>query len=314
MRAVFDRDVALRGAVGDFGDVTAHCGWWVDEGCSHLDCEAVGSVRVVGSPVLGPVVEETGVEAAASGCAAFEEDVGEGGGQVVYYAVQTEDVGVGLGGAGHFVDGAVVVPFHVLDVGGVEEVGDEVDDEVLDFGESQVEHELGAGQGSGVVAGVEGPFGVLVVESGVGVDHLRFDPDTELKSRGGVCNGDVIDLLDEWVQAVGELGWVGCPVSKTHGVVVSWVLNTKPTIIHDEKRQAQIRTLSSKLDDGRIVDIGTKSLPRVEKNWTSLLGLLGARKVVAVQVMERARHASHTLSGVDGDGFWGGPGLARCDR
>lgn len=81
--------------------------------------------------------------------------------------VEAEDVGVRGGWAGHFVDGAVVVPFDVFDVGGVENFRDELDDVVLDFGEGEVENQLVSRERLGVLAGFHDPFGVLVVESRV---------------------------------------------------------------------------------------------------------------------------------------------------
>lgn len=81
--------------------------------------------------------------------------------------VEAEDVGVRGGWARHFVDRAVVVPFDVFDVGGVENFRDELDDVVLDFGEGEVEDQLVSRERLGVLAGFHDPFGVLVIESRV---------------------------------------------------------------------------------------------------------------------------------------------------
>lgn len=48
----------------------------------------------------------------------------------------------------------IIIPFHVSDGTRVEDSGHRVDNEVLDFGQSNVEDELVSSQGSGVLAGM----------------------------------------------------------------------------------------------------------------------------------------------------------------
>lgn len=59
MSAVLDRNIAVGEVVGDDGDVAAHGRGRVGQRGAKLDGEAVGSVGVVGRPVLRPVVQKT---------------------------------------------------------------------------------------------------------------------------------------------------------------------------------------------------------------------------------------------------------------
>lgn len=69
-------------------------------------------------------------------------------------------------------DATVVVPLDVGDVGVVENVRYGVDDELLHLGQSEVQNELVASESPRVLAGVQDPVGMLVVQGGVGVDHF----------------------------------------------------------------------------------------------------------------------------------------------
>lgn len=92
MGAVLDGDVAGGQVVGDHGDVTSHSRRWVGKRSTELDGQTVGSVSVVGSPVLRPVVEEASIEAATTGGTTFPEDIRVLGGQGVDHVVDSEHV------------------------------------------------------------------------------------------------------------------------------------------------------------------------------------------------------------------------------
>ena len=78
--------------VGNDRDVAAHSRRWVSKRGTKLDGQTVGSVSVVGSPVLRPVVEEARVEAAATRGTAFPEDIRVLGGQSIDHVVDTKHV------------------------------------------------------------------------------------------------------------------------------------------------------------------------------------------------------------------------------
>ena len=82
---------------------------------------------------------------------------------------------------------ADVVAVHVpLDVGDVvvAEQGVELAEHVLEgAGLGEIEHELVAPEHRLVAVGHERPLGVGAVQVAVRVDHLRFDPDTEVHAR-----------------------------------------------------------------------------------------------------------------------------------
>lgn len=92
---------------------------------------------------------------------------------------------------------------------------------------------------------------MLVVQRGVQIDHLRFDPDSELDGGVGavICTRvddvDLHDLVNIGLQPIRKLCRVGlhlsvcvtpkssspthCPVTKSETVVVARILDTKPT-------------------------------------------------------------------------------------
>ena len=98
---------------------------------------------------------------------------------------------------------------------------------------------------------MQDPVRVLVVQRGVQIDHLRFDPDSELDGGVGavICtrvdNIDLNDLVNVGLQSIGKLCWVGlhvsayvtpksgstthCPVAKSKAVIIARVLDAEPT-------------------------------------------------------------------------------------
>ena len=78
---------------------------------------------------------------------------------------------------------AVVVPLHRVDRVRRQHRADLLEDVLAHLGPGQVEHQLVALQQRHPVAGREDPVGVLAVEVGVGVDHLRLDPEPELHAE-----------------------------------------------------------------------------------------------------------------------------------
>lgn len=69
-------------------------------------------------------------------------------------------------------DATVVVPLDVSDISSVEDLGDGVDDVLLHLRQAKVEHKLVTSQSSCVLASVQHPVRVLLVEAGVRVDHF----------------------------------------------------------------------------------------------------------------------------------------------
>lgn len=94
MGAVLNGDVAVGQVVGNNGDVASHGRRWVSQRGTELDGEAVCGISVVGSPVLGPVVEKARIEATTARSAALPKNIGVLGGQRVDNVVDTKHVSV----------------------------------------------------------------------------------------------------------------------------------------------------------------------------------------------------------------------------
>lgn len=69
-------------------------------------------------------------------------------------------------------DATVVVPLDVSYISSVKNLRDGVDDVLLHLRQAKVEHKLVASQSPCVLASVQHPVRVLLVEAGVRVDHF----------------------------------------------------------------------------------------------------------------------------------------------
>ena len=312
MAAESNRETSPAGLlVGHGGDVRAHCTGWVGEGGAELDGDSLYGVGVVGCPDLGEVLQNAWIEAAAARGAAFPEDVGEAGCQGVEDVVHAQDVLVVRAGGGHLVHAAVVVPFDVGDArGAVDDVADGVDDEVLHFGQSQVQHELVPLQSARVCAGVEYPVRVFMVQSRVGVDHLWFHPEPEAQVSGCVGGLQVGDIVHQGLQAIWKLRWIGHPVTQTGIVRYTWILLSEPAIVHDEQFRSQCGRFLCQSEDAALVIVEAQTFPAVEQHGTVACGELALDEVLPVEAMEGARHAANSIPGVYRDTLGGGEGLA----
>src|SRR5262245_21552112 len=96
---------------------------------------------------------------------------------------------------------------------------------------AEVEYLLVAGLGRKPAAASHDPFWVGPGQVGVRVDHLRFDPESEL-------HAEAADVVDERVQAVGPDRLVDVPVAEP-GAVAAAV--PEPAVVEDEPLDPDLR-------------------------------------------------------------------------
>ena len=110
-----------------------------------------------------------------------------------------------------------------------------LDHERLHLVLAEVKDELIATLGSRAFREVVHPVGVFAVEVAVGVDHLRLDPQSEVHPQ-------VVDVLDQRADSVGELPPAGEPVNEPRGVVVAVA---EPAVDQDEQLQPRSAAIAA---------------------------------------------------------------------
>ena len=111
-----------------------------------MDPQAVHCVRVVAAPDLRRVVKHAGVKTAAASAAAFDQKIGVTRAEPLQEIIEAEDVfvqdGSLIGGSARIDvrDAAVIVPFHVFDVAGVEHAADLTENAVDHILPRKIEH------------------------------------------------------------------------------------------------------------------------------------------------------------------------------
>ena len=153
-----------------------------------LDVLAGQGVGHVGGPEALDALDHAEVDPAAAGRARLPVDAGVGRAQVVEQPVEAR-ASAGAppprrrGGAAGLEQVAVVVPLDRVDGVGGEHGADLVEDVLAHLVAGEVEDQLVTVQQRHPVAGGEDPVGVVAVEVGVGVDHLRLEPEPELHAE-----------------------------------------------------------------------------------------------------------------------------------
>src|SRR5215208_2288760 len=155
-------------------------------------------------------------------------------------------------------EGTIHVP---LDEGNLvlrEQAVQNVEKMIADLLLGEVQHELVAALGPRAVGEVVNPVGVLPVEVGIRIDHLRFDPQAEAHAKG-------MDLLDQLPQAPRKLLLVDPPVAQAPAVVVPFA---EPTVVQDEEFDTQRSCLLRKATLNLLTYVEVGGLPRVVEHWT----------------------------------------------
>ena len=132
----------------------------------------------------------------------------------------------------------------------------------LNIGATQVELELESLE-SPLTAGLgDDPVGVVAVERGGRVDHLRFDPHAEADAglRSGASDG---------FQPVGQLASVDHPVAQSGLVVVTRELVAEPAVVEQEQLGPDLGGLGAEACEARLVEREPGRLPvvRHDRAW-----------------------------------------------
>ena len=171
---------------------------------------------------------------------------------------------------------AVVVPLDVVDGVLGQDLVDPVPQVVPHVGVGQVQHVLVAVLQRLPPLGGEDPVGVLAVEVGVGVDHLRLEPQPEL-------HAEAVHVVDEPSEPVRPHRLVDPPVAEAGGVVAA---AEEPPVVQDEPLHADLRReVGEPLEPVGVV-VEVHRLPHVERHRL-LLRVGGKRALPGVQRLRR---------------------------
>ena len=151
---------------------------------------------------------------------------------------------------------AVVVPFDVVHIAFAEHGADLFKHVREGVRIRQIEHLLVAMRQRQATGGLQHPVGVLAVQVGVGVDHLRFEPQTELHPV--VVNG-----VGERLQAVRPDAAVDPPVAQSGGVRAAGM---EPAVVEHEPLDPQTRGPADQVQHHVGVLIEVQRLPHVQRH------------------------------------------------
>ncbi len=182
-----------------------------------LDAQAFQRVVGVGQPDPLRLPQDTRVDAAAAGGAAFDLDLRM---RLTEPGEEREDA-VGLRRVGDGQD-AVVVPFQVVDVVFGQDRVEHAEQVVAHVLARQVQHPLLPPLD--LVGGSQHPVGMGAGEVAVEVDHLGLDPEAECHALGP-------HMRDQRRQSVGPLAPIDLPVAEAGGVVVALA---EPAVVQHE--------------------------------------------------------------------------------
>ena len=159
----------------------------------------------------------------------------------------------------------------------------------MHVGAGQVEHQLVALLGARTAGEVQHPVRMRAIEVGVGVDHLRLDPEAEV-------HAERVNLVDERLEAVGKLLLVYIPVAQA-GVVVFAL--AEPAVVHDEAVDAERGGLFGQRHLAGLGDVELGCLPGVVNHWAQWArqgcGEPSGQNVLELEAMEQARSAAEAV-------------------
>jgi len=229
-----------------------------------VELEVVQGLGVVRAPVLDEIGQHGGIETAAAARTPLEHDIRVGLDDAVHDAVETQHVAVrdfSLPPGGEYIgpeicDRAVDVPFHIIDIGAVQDPVDALDQVVLDFLAADIQGELVAAADCPSARDLHGPIGMCTEEVGIFGDHFRLKPDAEFHAQ-------VIDPADKRRETAFDLFFVDIPVAQAGVVVIAF---SEPSVIHDDHFDAHAFGGLCDLDELLIVKVEESCLPGVDQD------------------------------------------------
>ena len=128
-------------------------------------------------------------------------------------------------------DVPVHVPFHVVDRGAREDLGNRRLEMVDDLGSGEVEHQLLAALRPRPARRADRPVRVTLEQAAARTDHLGLDPQAELEAQR-------LDLRRQRAKPARELAPINDPVAERAVVAVSLA---EPAVVEDEQLDAEVR-------------------------------------------------------------------------
>ncbi len=151
---------------------------------------------------------------------------------------------------------AVVVPLDEVDVVFVDERQDVLLDVLVRLGDADVEHLLVARLDRPLAPCRHDPLRVGAGEVGVGVDHLRLEPQTELHAQ-------LAHVVDERVEAVRPHLRRDDPVAEPGSIVAP---RAEPAVVEHEPLDPELGGPVGEVDELRFVVVEVHRLPDVERD------------------------------------------------
>ena len=185
---------------------------------------------------------------------------------------------------------AVAVPLDIVYVAKLHSAVEHAEYEVLHLGIAQVEQELVAGRVGLASLLHNHPLGVLLIETGLGIDHLGLYPDAELETLG-------MGVVGKISYAFGNLLHVELPVAETGLVGITGVLPVgEPAVVEHEHFQAHRGGIVYHIRQGLGVEGEISAFPAVEQRRAMHRGIVHI--VAAGPVVEVAACLSGSAAAV----------------
>src|SRR3954447_13003156 len=265
---------------------------------TSLDPEPIQRCRVVARPERVDARGHREIHPRASAGAAFDVHVGMRDADHLENPVQVRDretVEI-LALIAAVQPRPVRVPLQVLDVVRRQQPIESAPDELRDIVPTQVEQQLVTDLDGLVSSRPQDPLRMLRGQSRLRAHRLRLDPQSEVEP-------DVLQLRDEAVQAIGELGRIDLPVAQPAGVVRP---ADEPAVVDHEGLDADARRPPAQFELMLRTDVELGGEPRVVQH----LGRTPTRRGPLVLVKGPGQPV-RTLSATRTDSLRRHPRLAR---
>ncbi len=158
-------------------------------------------------------------------------------------------------GASGFGEGTVKVPFDIIDAAGRKNLIHLCPNVIAHIFTGDIQYVLKACLTLFPVGQVQTPIRMCPVQIGVGRDHFRFKPDTELHAQR-------MDAIDQGLEASVQFVFIDGPVTQRPFCVNPI---TKPTVIHHQHFNAQCMCTAGKVVQLVFVKIKICCLPGIDE-------------------------------------------------
>ena len=183
---------------------------------------------------------------------------------------------------------AVEVPLHIVDGILPENLADGFHQIIPDFLPGEIQHQLMAAEGMGIIRCLQRPIRVCAVEVGVHADHFRLEPEAELQPP-------LVGRLCHPLETIFQLGHIDLPVTQ-RGIVITPL--AEPAVIQDQKLNAQILGSLCQMIHLLIIEVEIGGLPVVHQNGPQGITVLAPHNVMAHHFVEGLAHTIEALAAV----------------